>query len=80
MLAGFLVSLLMLSPVMALVVVVAAGPTLLAELALSRRRAGMTLDITPAERRELFYNNLLTSAAAAKEIRLFGAGASCAPG
>ncbi|MEV5691787.1 ABC transporter ATP-binding protein [Micromonospora globbae] len=73
-LAGFLVSLLMLSPVMALVVVVAAGPTLLAELALSRRRAGMTLDITPAERRELFYNNLLTSAAAAKEIRLFGAG------
>ncbi|MGI5145271.1 ABC transporter ATP-binding protein [Plantactinospora sp. CA-294935] len=74
-LAGFLGSLLLLSPVMALVVVVAAGPTLLAELALSRRRVGMTFDITPAERRELFYNNLLTSVAAAKEVRLFGAGA-----
>ncbi|GAA3746420.1 ABC transporter ATP-binding protein [Plantactinospora mayteni] len=74
-LAGFLGSLLLLSPVMALVVVVAAVPTLLAELALSRRRVGMTVDITPAERRELFYNDLLTSVAAAKEVRLFGAGA-----
>ena len=71
-LGGFLGSLLVLSPVMTLVVLVAAVPTLVAEFRLSRARADMTFDISPVERRELFYRTLLTSADAAKEIRLFG--------
>ena len=71
-LAGFLVSLIVISPVMAVVVVAAAVPVLLAELALSRRRADMTFSISPVERRELFYRELLLRANAAKETRLFG--------
>ncbi|MFB9319927.1 ABC transporter ATP-binding protein [Cryptosporangium minutisporangium] len=71
-LAGFLVSLVLISPVMAIVVVVAAIPVLFAELALSRRRACMTFTISPVERRELFYRDLLLRANAAKETRLFG--------
>lgn len=71
-LGGFVGSLLVLSPVMTIVVLVAAVPTLVAEFRLSRARADMTFDISPVERRELFYRNLLTSSDAAKEIRLFG--------
>ncbi|EXG82379.1 ABC-type bacteriocin/lantibiotic exporter with N-terminal double-glycine peptidase domain [Cryptosporangium arvum DSM 44712] len=71
-LVGFLVSLVVISPVMAVVVVVAAIPVLFAELALSRRRADMTFTISPNERRELFYRELLLRANAAKETRLFG--------
>ncbi|WP_344649464.1 ABC transporter ATP-binding protein [Cryptosporangium japonicum] len=71
-LGGFVGSLLVLSPVMTAVVLVAAVPTLVAEFRLSRARADMTFDISPVERRELFYRNLLTSSDAAKEIRLFG--------
>ncbi|EXG82684.1 ABC transporter ATP-binding protein [Cryptosporangium arvum] len=71
-LGGFVGSLLVLSPAMTLVVLVAAVPTLVAEFRLSRARADMTFDISPVERRELFYRNLLTSSDAAKEIRLFG--------
>jgi ATP-binding cassette subfamily B protein len=71
-LLGFIVSLVALSPVMTAVVLAAAVPTFVAEFALSRQRADMTLDISPIERRELFYRELLTSVDAAKEIRLFG--------
>ncbi|MET9295510.1 ABC transporter ATP-binding protein [Streptomyces sp. NPDC003077] len=71
---GFLGSLLVLGPWMALLVLASAVPVLLAEVALSRRRARMFWDIGPAERRETFYSELLTSAAAAKEVRLFGIG------
>ncbi|MEV4759315.1 ABC transporter ATP-binding protein [Micromonospora sp. NPDC049559] len=73
--AGFLGSLLLLSPPMTLLVVAAGVPTLLAQLALSRRRARMFWDIGPVQRRELFYRQLLCSVDAAKEIRLFGTGA-----
>ncbi|MFJ4585171.1 ABC transporter ATP-binding protein [Streptomyces echinatus] len=74
-LIGFLTSLAVLSPAMALVVVVAAAPVLVAELALGRRRASMLWRIGPAERRGLFYADLLKDLQAAKEIRLFGIGA-----
>jgi ATP-binding cassette subfamily B protein len=69
---GFLGTLFVLSPPMALVVVVAALPTLGAELHLSRRRAAMLWRIGPVERRRLFYSALLTDPRAAKEVRLFG--------
>ena len=71
-LVGFMVSLIVISPVMAVVVVLAAVPVLLAELTLSRQRADMTFTISPVERRELFYRELLLRDNAAKETRLFG--------
>ncbi|MDP9798690.1 ATP-binding cassette subfamily B protein [Catenuloplanes nepalensis] len=71
---GFVVSLAVLSPVVAVVLVAAAVPVLVAELWLSRRRARMVWEINPGERREMFYAQLLTGLEAAKEIRLYGAG------
>ncbi|MFJ6185080.1 ABC transporter ATP-binding protein [Streptomyces sp. NPDC092295] len=73
--AGFLGSLLLVSPVMTALVLLAGVPMLIAELALSRRRARMFLAVGPAERREIFYSQLLTGVDAAKEVRLFGIGA-----
>ncbi|WP_327350915.1 ABC transporter ATP-binding protein [Streptomyces sp. NBC_01304] len=71
---GFLGTLLLVSPLMAALVLGAGVPVLLAEVALSRRRARMFWDIGPAERRETFYSELLGTVAAAKEVRLFGIG------
>ncbi|MEW1868141.1 ABC transporter ATP-binding protein [Streptomyces caelestis] len=71
-LGGFLVALILLSPVMAGVVTAAVIPALLAETALNRRRAGLRWRLGPAERREIFYTDLLRDLKAAKEVRLFG--------
>ncbi|MEU6370053.1 ABC transporter ATP-binding protein [Streptomyces sp. NPDC046931] len=72
---GFLGTLVVVSPVMAALVLFSGVPVLLAEVALSRRRARMFWDIGPAERRETFYSELLGTVEAAKEVRLFGTGA-----
>ena len=72
--AGFLASLLILSPLMAVAVVCSAIPVLIAELLLSRRRAHMLWKIGPSQRREIFYGSLLSSVDAAKEVRLLGIG------
>ncbi|MGW1280424.1 ABC transporter ATP-binding protein [Streptomyces tsukubensis] len=71
---GFLGSLLVLAPVMSVFLLAAAVPVLAAEIMLSRRRADMLWRIGPRERREIFYDQLLSSADAAKEVRLFGIG------
>ncbi len=71
---GFVGSLSVISPVMTAVVLVAAVPTLVAELSLARDRAGLMWQVGPAERREIFYAQLLGGVTAAKEIRLFGFG------
>jgi ATP-binding cassette subfamily B protein len=71
---GFGGTLFLLGPWVALTVLVAAVPALLAELALSRRRAALVAEVGQAERREVFYAGLLTNGQAAKEIRLFGSG------
>ncbi|WP_169729397.1 ABC transporter ATP-binding protein [Thermoactinospora rubra] len=71
---AFAGTLFLLGPWVAGAVLLAAVPALLAELALSRRRAAMVARTGQAERREMFYSGLLTSAQAAKELRLFGAG------
>ncbi|MGN9843990.1 ABC transporter ATP-binding protein [Nonomuraea sp. H19] len=73
--AGFIGVLFSVSLTVTALVLTAVVPTLVAELALSRRRARMTVDVSPAERREFFYSQLLSSVDAAKEIRLFGIGA-----
>lgn len=72
---GFLGSLFLISPVMAVLVTASGVPALFAQLALSRRRVRMFWTIGPTERREAFYRELLSSVEAAKEVRLFGAGA-----
>ncbi|MGK5545641.1 ABC transporter ATP-binding protein [Streptomyces sp. URMC 127] len=69
---GFLGTLLLLSPLFAGLTIAAGIPAVLAETALSRRRARMLWDIGPAERKEFFYSDLLSSVDAAKEVRLFG--------
>ncbi|WP_381561476.1 ABC transporter ATP-binding protein [Streptomyces eurythermus] len=71
---GFLGSLLVLNPVLTVLVAVAGVPTLCAEIALSRRRAGMAWRVGATERREWFYSGLLADAEAAKEVRLFAIG------
>ncbi|MFI7038753.1 ABC transporter ATP-binding protein [Microbispora rosea] len=73
--AGFLVSLVTISPWMAALVLAAVVPSLAAELRLSRRRAAMLWGIGPVERREIFFGELLVNVQAAKELRLFGIGA-----
>ncbi|MBG0832674.1 ABC transporter ATP-binding protein [Planomonospora sp. ID67723] len=74
-LVGFVASMLVLSPVMTVVVLLAALPALVAELHLARRRSSMEWSIERFYRREFFYSQLLTGVAAATEIRLFAVGA-----
>ncbi|MEV4380148.1 ABC transporter ATP-binding protein [Streptosporangium sp. NPDC049644] len=71
---GFVASLAMISPIITVAVLGAAVPTLIAEISLSRRRARLMWNISPVERREIFYGRLLGDVQAAKEIRLFGLG------
>jgi ATP-binding cassette, subfamily B, bacterial len=71
---GFLGVLLVFSPVMAVVVLAATIPWVLAEAGVARRRAAMLEDTSHAARRLYFFANLLSSNSAAKEIRLFGLG------
>ncbi|MEC4016328.1 ABC transporter ATP-binding protein [Streptomyces sp. H27-D2] len=71
---GFLGWRFLLGPVMAALLLLSGVPMLAAEISLSRRRARMIWKVGPVERREFFYNDLLSSVEAAKEIRLFGTG------
>ncbi len=71
-LTGLAATVMLISPWIALALTGSAVPILLAELRLSRQRAEMIERISPAERREFFYTDLLTNLAAAKELRLFG--------
>ncbi|MBB6349652.1 ATP-binding cassette subfamily B protein [Nonomuraea muscovyensis] len=73
-LSGFAVTLLAVNPLMVAVIVVAALPSVRIQLVLSRQRAEVMWDITPAMRRQIFYGDLLTRPEAAKEVRLFGLG------
>ncbi|GAA1775654.1 ABC transporter ATP-binding protein [Luedemannella helvata] len=73
-LVGMAGALLAVSPWLAAGLLLAAAPALVAELRLSRRRAALEFRLSPAERRELFYADLLTDLRAAKEVRLFGTG------
>ncbi|WP_239133853.1 ABC transporter ATP-binding protein [Rugosimonospora africana] len=72
--SGFMGSMFLLNPAMTILVLVSGLPTLIAQIALSRRRARMLWDIGPAQRREFFYSHLLSTVEAAKEVRLFSLG------
>jgi ATP-binding cassette, subfamily B, bacterial len=71
---GFLTALLALSPVMAVVLLLAAIPAIFAEAGIARYRAAMITRISHAARRQYFFASLLSGLNAAKEIRLFGLG------
>jgi ATP-binding cassette, subfamily B, bacterial len=72
---GYVGVLLTISPLLAAALAVSGGAILLAEMALARSRAATLAEISRRARRELFFGSMLVSAAAAKEIRLFGIGA-----
>ncbi|MGW7381849.1 ABC transporter ATP-binding protein [Streptomyces sp. NPDC054794] len=72
--AGFIGALYVLSPAMTAAVLLCVVPLLMAELRLARRRALGDWRASAAQRRSGFYEMLLSSLEAAKEIRLFGAG------
>jgi ATP-binding cassette subfamily B protein len=72
---GLLGSLTVVSPLITVVVLASGLPMLLVELRLSRRRARMMQAISPTQRRELFYQDLLGGGSAVKEVRLLGLGA-----
>jgi len=73
-LAGFLGTLTVLSPAMAAAVAVTAIPAVYLQRGIARRQAALVSDISHSQRRQFFYSSLLTSLAAAKEIRLLGLG------
>jgi ATP-binding cassette subfamily B protein len=72
---GYLGTLMLLWPPMAAVLALAAVPAFLTQRELARRRAGTTEKMMETARRRYFYQALLTDAASAKEVRLFGLGA-----
>ena len=73
-LVGFTLSLLFVSPLVALLALAAAVPGLMIERRMSRRQADLAFALSPHDRRKLFYGALQTDERAAKEIRLFGLG------
>lgn len=71
---SFLGVLIVISPMMAAITVVAAIPVLIVQIVISRARVDMMWKISPRNRRQLFYQMLLLDLAAVKEVRLFGLG------
>jgi ATP-binding cassette, subfamily B, bacterial len=61
-------------PTLALVLLVAAVPGLVAEIVLANRQVSATMAVSPWQRRRFFYRMLLTDDCAAKEVRLYGLG------
>ncbi|HIV56609.1 MAG TPA: ABC transporter ATP-binding protein/permease [Candidatus Stackebrandtia faecavium] len=72
--ASFLGVLLVISPLITVITILAAVPALLVQLRISRQQASMMWSISPRNRRQLFYQMLMLDLAAVKEIRLFGLG------
>ena len=73
-LTGFLAAVLVISPMMAVILLTATIPWIIVEARVARLRAATLESVSHAERRQFFFASLLSSLAAAKEIRLFGLG------
>jgi ATP-binding cassette subfamily B protein len=69
---GFVGVLITVWPPMVVLLLLGAVPTVLAQLALARRQAGVVEQSMESVRRRLFYQTLLTDVRAAQEVRLFG--------
>ncbi|TXS52348.1 ABC transporter ATP-binding protein [Streptomyces sp. t39] len=70
-LAGFLVTVFVINPVLGAVTLLLAVPALRTQLAAGRRRAEVLRDTMGNSRREMFYGSLLSDTDTLKEIRLF---------
>ncbi|MEU4392780.1 ABC transporter ATP-binding protein [Kribbella sp. NPDC023855] len=73
-LGSLMLALASISRLMAGLVIAAAVPALLVELALSRQRDALTVRFAPSARLRALYGSLMKSAGAASEIRLLGLG------
>ncbi|MFG1948728.1 ABC transporter ATP-binding protein [Nonomuraea sp. NPDC048826] len=73
-LLGMVGSLLVISPKLTVIVLATGLPILIAQIRLSRRRVSLMWEVSPTERRQMFFGDLLTTVEAAKEIRLFNSG------
>ncbi|WET76525.1 ABC transporter ATP-binding protein [Amycolatopsis sp. QT-25] len=73
-LGGFLAVLSAVNPGMAFVALLSVVPAMIAELTLSRSRSQTEWQLSPRQRKEFFYADLLTNLPAAKELRLLGLG------
>lgn len=73
-LAGFLGTLILLSPPMVAVIAAAAVPAICLQRGIARRQAALFSGISHGQRRQYFYAGLLSNLAAAKELRLLGLG------
>jgi ATP-binding cassette subfamily B protein len=71
---GFLATLVVVWPPSVLVILAGAVPAAVLHARAGRRRAGLTMSLSPVRRREFTYQMLLADVSAAKEIRLFGLG------
>ncbi|MFH9675320.1 ABC transporter ATP-binding protein, partial [Streptomyces sp. NPDC017405] len=71
---GFVAALITVSPVVSILALIAAVPSLAAQLDASRRRANYLWRSSPVQRRQVFYRSLLTEEQAVKEVRIFGLG------
>ncbi|WP_055479496.1 ABC transporter ATP-binding protein [Sphaerimonospora mesophila] len=69
-LVGFGATLVILSPISAVVATVGAAPALVLEVRVNRQRVRNMWELSPLQRKQFFYSELLTSHRAAKEIRL----------
>lgn len=72
--SGFVASLAVINGLLTAAVLLTGIPIVAAQLLLARRSAAVAWRVGPAERREIFYAELLANAPAAKEVRLFGIG------
>ncbi|MGW3407028.1 ABC transporter transmembrane domain-containing protein, partial [Streptomyces zhihengii] len=71
-LAGFLITVFVINPVLGVVTLLLAVPALRTQLAAGRRRAEVLRDTMGNSRREMFYGSLLSDTDTLKEVRLFG--------
>ncbi|MEU8970168.1 ABC transporter ATP-binding protein [Streptomyces monashensis] len=71
---GFVTALVAVSPLVSVVAIISAIPSLLAQLNSSKQRANHLWRSSPAQRKQIFYRSLLTEEQAVKEVRLFGLG------
>lgn len=72
--ATLFLALALVTPVLAMLVLLTTLPAVLAELALSRKGAQLQWQLSPAQRRQIFYRGIQTDRQAAKELRVFGLG------
>lgn len=71
---GFVGSVLVVDPLLAVLALASLLPGLVGELSLARMRVALTVTLSPHARRHIFFSRLQSQVEAAKELRLFGLG------